>query len=126
MTDKKVNKLDEVDKLGTINFNDVLYPAGREVKLRLEHDREEINQDVFNERMSQNMKWGHQLHSHGRWLAILVEEVGEAAQAMQHDMNSAKDSDADDLYGELIQVAAVASAWAEQVKREKEGVNILE
>ncbi|MFC3883775.1 hypothetical protein ACFOU2_09785 [Bacillus songklensis] len=55
----------------------------------------------------------------GTWLQILVEEVGEVAQAMQAQKGWGKESDADDLYTELIHVAAVAVAIAEQVKEER-------
>lgn len=72
--------------------------------------------DIFVERMRQNELWGVQRHSYGDWLKILVEEVGEVAQAMQQGFVSQKDTDADDLYTELIHVAAVAVAIAEQVK----------
>jgi NTP pyrophosphatase (non-canonical NTP hydrolase) len=78
----------------------------------------EINNNVLLERIRQNEKWGHQRHNYGAWLAILVEEVGEVAQAMQSGMVSQKQTDADNLYTELIQVAAVASAIAEQVREE--------
>jgi len=83
-----------------------------------------VNDDVIQERVRQNVKWGHQRHHMGAWLAILTEEVGEVSQAMQGrlGLTSMKDSDANDLYKELIQVAAVASAIAEQVKEELEDV----
>ncbi|MFJ8268508.1 hypothetical protein [Peribacillus asahii] len=73
------------------------------------------------ERFRQNAKWGRQRHSYGAWLAILAEEFGEVAQAMQGRMGltSMKDSDADDLYEELVQVAAVAVAIAEQALEER-------
>lgn len=74
-----------------------------------------VNFDVLTERVRQNRKWGMQRHNHGDWLKILIEEVGEVAQAMQKEMHWGKDSDADDLYKELTHVAAVASAMAEQV-----------
>lgn len=83
--------------------------------------RIETAADVLLERDRQDNKWGVQRHDMGTWLKILVEEVGEVAQAMQQDMYCAKDSDADNLYTELIQVSAVAQAIAEQVK-EGEGV----
>ena len=78
----------------------------------------EVNDDVLKERERQNEKWGPQHHDHGYWLAILVEEVGEVAQAIQQGSVASKDTDADDLYTELIHVAAVASAIAEQVREE--------
>lgn len=45
------------------------------------------------------------------WLAILTEEVGEVARALLESDSDPRLSS--DLYAELIQVAAVASAWAE-------------
>lgn len=81
----------------------------------------QVNDEVLKERERQNEKWGHQRHHHAYWLAILVEEVGEVAQAIQQGSKASKDTDADDLYKELIHVAAVASAFAEQVKEEREG-----
>jgi NTP pyrophosphatase (non-canonical NTP hydrolase) len=79
---------------------------------------------VEKERFRQNAKWGRQRHSHGDWLKILIEEVGEVAQAMQTGQGWGKDSDANDLYKELIQVAAVAVAIAEQVEEEREINNV--
>ena len=74
-----------------------------------------VNEAVLNERFRQNAKWGMQVHPHGTWLAILGEEFGEVCEALQHGSQSSKDTDASNLYEELIHVAAVASAWAEQV-----------
>jgi len=78
----------------------------------------DVNKAILAERISQNKKWGVQRHHMGAWLAILAEEFGEVSQAMQGPLGltSMKETDADDLYKELIQVAAVASAIAEQVK----------
>jgi NTP pyrophosphatase (non-canonical NTP hydrolase) len=70
---------------------------------------------VAEERIRQDVKFGLQRHSMGKWLQILVEEVGEVAQAMQQGEVQSKDTDADDLFAELIQVAAVAIEIAEQV-----------
>lgn len=83
---------------------------------------QQINKAVMHERIRQNQKWGIQRHNMGKWLAILAEEFGEVAQAMQGPLGltSMKDTDADDLYTELIQVAAVACAIAEQVKEEQD------
>lgn len=70
--------------------------------------------DVMKERERQNKKWGKQRHSFDRWLAILVEEVGEFSQAIQVDSVSHKPTDAANVYEELIHSAAVAIAAAEQ------------
>jgi NTP pyrophosphatase (non-canonical NTP hydrolase) len=75
---------------------------------------------VADERCRQDKKWGKQRHAYPFWLTILVEEVGEVAQAMQKNSFAYKfESDADDLHKELIQVAAVAVAIAEQVDEER-------
>jgi NTP pyrophosphatase (non-canonical NTP hydrolase) len=91
-------------------------------KQRLAQLMVKVNEDVIKERVGQNVKWGHQRHHMGAWLAILAEEFGEVSQAMQGrlGLTSMKDTDADDLYTELIQVAAVACAIAEQVKEEQD------
>lgn len=75
---------------------------------------------VIKERVSQYAKWGRQRHDLRTWLAILVEEVGEVAEAMQKGLVSEKDTDASDLLKELIQVAAVAVAIAEQIRETEE------
>jgi NTP pyrophosphatase (non-canonical NTP hydrolase) len=80
----------------------------------------EVLTDVGVERVRQNHIWGKQRHPMGDWLKILIEEVGEVAQAMQIGDVSYKNSDADDLYEELVQVAAVAVAIAEHVREERE------
>lgn len=93
------------------------------MKMSDEHIRlmEFVRDCIVNERHRQNAKWGLQRHDLGKWLAILAEEFGEAAQAMQPLMGltSVKDTDKDDLFEELIQVAAVAAAIAEQIKEER-------
>jgi NTP pyrophosphatase (non-canonical NTP hydrolase) len=82
---------------------------------------QEINNDVLLERIRQNQLWGIQRHDWGKWLGILGEEFGEVCQAVNkiHFPKDAKPTDAENLYEELIHLAAVASAMAEQV-REKE------
>lgn len=80
----------------------------------------QVNNDILEERCKQDTKWGKQRHDLGRWLAILTEEVGEVSQAMQGTWGWGKPTDSRNLYNELIQVAAVASAIAEQVREEME------
>ncbi|MEK3887473.1 hypothetical protein [Bacillus sp. FSL K6-3431] len=91
-------------------------------KLKLNN---EVLDAVYDERYLQLKKWGLQRHSYGVWLMILMEEVGEVAQAMQKGKKWSKDSDQDNLYEELIQVAAVAVAIAEQVLEEKAKTQLL-
>jgi len=81
--------------------------------------REVVLNQVGSERIAQNLKWGKQNHPYTVWLAILMEEVGEVAQAMQEGLIHHKESDAGNLYNELIQVAAVATAIAEQVAEDE-------
>ena len=78
-----------------------------------------VADDILDERTKQNIKWGKQNHPYTVWLAILMEEVGEVAQAMQVNRSWGKKSDAGDLYNELVQVAAVAVAIAEQVAEDE-------
>jgi NTP pyrophosphatase (non-canonical NTP hydrolase) len=58
------------------------------------------------ERERQFKKWGKQRHDVFTWMSILMEEVGEAAQAALHDKFGGK---AKGTFGlEMIHVAAVA------------------
>lgn len=92
-----------------------------------------ILDDVYQERTRQDARWGEQNHPDGTgwrrfsetaqywkdqndeavkngyltWAHILLEEVYEACE----------EDDPDLLYTELIQIAAVASAWAEAIRR---------
>lgn len=65
----------------------------------------EIVREVLGERWKQDKWWGRQRHHAYRWLAILMEEVGEASTAILKGESSYRD--------ELIQVAAVAIAAIE-------------
>ncbi len=71
--------------------------------------------DILNERKRQNEKWGEQNHDAYRWLAILSEEVGEAAQAALHNEFGGKAKGT--LQTELIHVASVAIQWLECIER---------
>ena len=82
----------------------------------LEKIRIQVLSDINTERDRQDKLLGTQRHNMGDWLKILIEEVGEVAQAMQIGDVCYKKSDANDLYKELIQVSAVSAAIAEQVK----------
>jgi NTP pyrophosphatase (non-canonical NTP hydrolase) len=73
----------------------------------------EITILIHDERERQLAKWGEQHHSHLEWLGILVEEVGEAAEAIVKryiDHESLKD---DPIIKEVIQLTAVGMAWLE-------------
>lgn len=84
-----------------------------------------VMQDVIEERTRQNLKWGVQNHEPCRWISILTEEVGEAAQAANDMLEKPASSNAE-LWGqeqeyraELVQVAAVAIAMIENLDRNR-------
>ena len=64
--------------------------------------------DLVRERRNQDFKWGRGFPTRNddRWLAILTEEVGEAAQAILK-------GDEANLRTEVMQCAAVCLAWLE-------------
>jgi NTP pyrophosphatase (non-canonical NTP hydrolase) len=69
-------------------------------------------QDVAAERTRQDEKWEDTSHHRDTtWLAILTEEVGEVAKAILQCASC------EELYSELVQVAAVAVAWMEAMRR---------
>lgn len=79
-----------------------------------------VTEDVIKERLRQVQKRGHQRLSLAHWLVVLVEEVGEFAEAIQAQEGDewSKPTDAQHTYDELIQIAAVAKSAAEQIKGE--------
>jgi NTP pyrophosphatase (non-canonical NTP hydrolase) len=79
----------------------------------------DICQEVSAERLRQNRKFckgspiGVQRHHYFTWLTVLVEEVGEVANAMLESIFG--QADPKDIRMELIQVAAVAFAMIETI-----------
>lgn len=67
------------------------------------------------ERIRQDNKWGEQNHDDWKWLAILVEEVGEAAEAMLKALE--KGGDPATVQKEVIEAGAVTLAWLESIHR---------
>jgi NTP pyrophosphatase (non-canonical NTP hydrolase) len=68
-----------------------------------------ILQQVLNERIRQDEKWGtHRDMSHFEWMAVIIEELGEVGRAMLT-------ADHVKVLDELIQVTAVAVAWCENI-----------
>jgi NTP pyrophosphatase (non-canonical NTP hydrolase) len=63
------------------------------------------------ERYRQHVKWGESNHGGYKWMAILMEEVGELSTTLL-------DNDPSKAYQELTQVAAVAIAWLECLQRD--------
>lgn len=67
-------------------------------------------QEILQERAYQLAKWGDQQHEDAWWVVIETEELGEAAKEVF-------DGKPDELKAEVIQVAAVALAWLEDILR---------
>ena len=73
---------------------------------------------VYDERLRQQELWGKQNHQPHRWLAILLEEVGEVAKEV-NDADEGAAMDWDAYREELIQVAAVAVQMIECMDRNR-------
>jgi NTP pyrophosphatase (non-canonical NTP hydrolase) len=84
-----------------------------------ETDRQNRQRNIFDEiadeRNRQDAKWGEQNHDLFDWMTILMEEVGELAQACLHLRYGGKK--AEGLRVEAIQVAAVITAMIECIDR---------
>jgi len=79
---------------------------------------------IHDERVSQDKKWGTQNHDDLKWLAILMEEVGEVAMTLLD--NKAKGHPEYLRNKELIQIAAVVVAWMECLTRDGRGAKVWE
>lgn len=71
---------------------------------------DDITGDIGKETLRQKQIWGIQNHSPLKWLAILMEEVGEVSKAIL-------EKDYEGYYEELVQVAAVAVTALDSVRR---------
>ena len=81
-----------------------------------------VLEQVAEERQRQDAKWGQQSHHPAMWFAILTEEVGELATAIITDVyGSAQQRNVKTIYEEAIQVAAVAVALCEYLRRTEAG-----
>jgi hypothetical protein len=88
----------------------------REERKHIGHHMGSAFAAVLAERTRQDAKWGQRTHAWGIWLTILMEEIGEASEAM---LDTPKDRDR--VRAELVQVAAVAIAWIEAMDRARGG-----
>lgn len=90
----------------------------KEERERIWQLMKDVNADVLAERVRQNKKWGHQRHDIGVWLAIIGEEWGEVCQASGPyvGLTSNKQTDAQNIYEELLHLSATAQALAEQIR----------
>lgn len=73
--------------------------------------RSTLWEEVLGERVRQDKKWGDQRNlTDLRWLGILAEEMGEAADAVLSD-------DPEQMRNEVIQACAVCLVWLECIDR---------
>lgn len=72
---------------------------------------------VLRERKRQDEKWGVQDHDAFTWMAILSEEVGEAAQEALTERYGASGNGHGNIREEVVHIAAVALAWIENIDR---------
>ena len=80
----------------------------------------QANNLIAMEMARQNQKWGIQTHSDYKWLAILSEEIGEAAEAiLQEDQQPANQTKYCDADKEIVHVAAVTIQWVIARQRKK-------
>lgn len=82
-----------------------------------------VGNEIVEERFAQEAKFGetgetcaNPAMDRGTKMFVLMEEVGEVARAVLED------EPVEDLRKELIQVAAVAAAWAESLTELPDGV----
>lgn len=78
----------------------------------------EVLRRITAERFRQLAKWGDQDHEDPWWYVILGEEFGEVGRAIFETERSNGDptvASLEHLLDELVQNAAVATAWAEKV-----------
>lgn len=84
-------------------------------------DDHAIYQEVLQGRLKAHLKHGPnsieaEPANSPRWLAILVEEIGEVANALTYDTTAS-------IRAELIDVLSVASAWVAALDDQKEDQN---
>jgi NTP pyrophosphatase (non-canonical NTP hydrolase) len=77
---------------------------------------------VFKERQRQTEKWGEQNHEPIAWMGILMEEVGELAEAVNethfdNGEEARKKGGYENMRAEAVQVAAVAISFIEALDR---------
>lgn len=71
-----------------------------------------VTLDIQTERKAQDEKWGQQNHHFERWLAILMEEIGEMSKAFL-DKQFKPVADGTNFRTEMVQSAAVLHAMIE-------------
>lgn len=74
-------------------------------------------QPIIKEQERQVKKWGLQNHHPHHYHTILVEEVGEVAEAILKTESEGKTKTWNDVITELVEVQAVAQSMIESIKR---------
>lgn len=82
--------------------------------------REHFLKEIERERERQEKKFPNRHHSLTMWLAILMEEVGELAEAILHYTSG--EGDREYISEEATQVSAVALALNEQLAQDEQPV----
>ncbi len=95
-------------------MNDSLWGSEETEYQKTWRRQDAITRDIIRERERQTEKWGLQRHSFAEWIAILVEEVGEASeQVVEYTFRNK--SHIHQLREELIHTAAVAVQILEHI-----------
>lgn len=79
--------------------------------------QQRIIEEILKERRNQDEKWGEQNHKPIEWIAILMEEVGEASKEIVNEYFIGVNSK-DSYRKEMIQVAAVALHMIECIDKD--------
>ncbi len=87
----------------------------------MNYDKGQALLDIINERKRQNEKWGEQNHEPIWWLGILMEEIGELAQAIIEIkfISFGSRGIPENIRMEAVHVAAVAVAFVESLDRNR-------
>ena len=75
---------------------------------------------IIKERQAQDAKWGEQNHPDEWWLAILMEEIGELAEAVLETRFGGPHGGVAKIRREAVQSAAVLVAFLERMDRDDE------
>lgn len=79
----------------------------------------QITQQVIDERIRQDVKWGPQNRTMIEWMSILTEEIGEAAMKINHHHFpghfQGETETLQQIRMEVVQCAAVCVAMIEQI-----------
>ena len=84
-----------------------------------ESSKKKIIDDVIDERVRQDEKWGEQDHSAYVWSSIIGEEYGEMCKAINEFGFNPTPETEQDIYTEAIQTMASCMAMLEHIERSR-------